>query len=285
MHSVALTAPLHTRAANVVTIADVTWLLDRHAESATTRLWRMLVPTVARRADRVIAISHAGAEHIERYLRVPRERIDVTLLGHRLQRSVEPLPERATRERFALGEGPIVLTVGTRKPHKNLLRLVRAMPAILDRRPGTRLVLCGNPTPYDAELRAEIASLSLERDVACLPFVELDELEGLYAAARCFVLPSLNEGFGLPILEAMGRGVPVACSDVSALPEVAGRAARYFDPLDITSIADALIDVLEDQALAERLIAEGKRQARTLSWERTAEATFESYERAFRQQH
>lgn len=280
LHSVALTAPLRTRAVNVVTIADVTWLLGP-APDMTTRLWRLVVPAVARRADRLIAISEASARDIEEHLDVPRDRIDVTLLGHRLQSRAAALPEAEVRARCSLGSGPIVLTVGTRKPHKNLVRLVQALPAVLERVPDAQLVLCGNPTSHEPELRAEIARLGLDRSVALLPFVEHDELEGLYAAASCFVLPSLNEGFGLPILEAMGRGLPVACSDLSAVPEVAGSAARYFDPLDVGAIAQAIIDLLEDRQSARRLAAQGRRHAGAFTWERTAQATLQSYERAW----
>lgn len=281
LHSVALTAPLHTRAVNVVTIADVTWMLEEHP-TPTTRLWRLLVPPVARRADRIIAISHAGAEHVERYLHVAPERIDVTLLGHGQGERVAPLPDVELRRRFSLGEGPIVLTVGTKKPHKNLLRLVQAMPAVLESRRDAVLVLSGNPTPYERELRAEARRLGLDEHVVFLPFVSAAELEGLYAAAQCFVLPSINEGFGLPVLEAMGRGVPVACSNVSALPEVAGAAARYFDPFDVSDISTALVDLLTSPDLAAWLVAEGHRQEASLTWGRTAQATLECYERAWR---
>ena len=280
LHSVAFTAPLRTRAVNVVMIPDVTWILERHPD-ASMRLWRLIVPTVARRADRVIAISNAGAEHIERYLRVPRERIDVTLLGYAPQNSVAPLPETQLRERLSLADGTIVLAVATRRPHKNLMRLIAAMPAVLDARPEAILVLCGNPTAHDADLHAEAERLGLGDRVDFLSFVEADVLEGLYAAAGCFVMASLNEGFGLPVLEAMGRGVPVACSNVSALPEVAGDAARYFDPYDVSDIGRVIVEILSDAALSEQLIDAGRRQAAGLTWQRTAERTLESYERAW----
>jgi glycosyltransferase involved in cell wall biosynthesis len=106
------------------------------------------------------------------------------------------------------------------------------------------------------------------------------ELEGLYRAARCFVFPSLYEGFGLPVLEAMARGVPVACSNRSALPEVAGDAALLFDPEDVAAIADALERLLTDDALAQRLGEAGREQAQQFSWRRAAEGTLASYRRA-----
>lgn len=280
LHSVGMTAPLRTRAVNVVMIADVIWMLGPPA-NATFRLWRLLVPPLARRADRIITISDAAAEQIELHLHVPRERIDVTLLGHAMHRARGQLPEDQLRDRFSLGEETIVLTVAARRPHKNLLRLIAAMPAVLAARPETMLVLCGAATPHDAELRAVARRLGVADHVAFLPFVDSVELEGLYAAAACFVLPSITEGFGLPLLEAMGRGVPVACSNISALPEVAGDAAHYFDPFDVSDIARAITEVLADPRLAERLVAAGRRRESSLTWERTAERTLESYERAW----
>ncbi|HWE12916.1 MAG TPA: glycosyltransferase family 1 protein [Solirubrobacteraceae bacterium] len=282
LHSVALTAPLWTQAVNVVTVADTTWLEGRPTDM-TTRMWRVVVPAVARRADRVIAISENGARDIVRHLRVPRERLDVTVLGHRRHEGLEPVPEAEVRKRFGLGDSPLVLAVGTRKPHKNMLRLLEAMPEVLAAKPDARLVLAGNPTSHESELRASAGQLGLQDRVTFLSFVETDMLEGLYATSTCFVMPSLHEGFGLPLLEAMGRGLPVACSNVSALPEVAGEAALYFDPMDVHQIARALIKLLGDSALRHRLGAAGRARETRMTWQATAEATLASYARAWRE--
>jgi glycosyltransferase involved in cell wall biosynthesis len=280
LHSLALTAPLWTRAVNVVTIADTTWLRGT-ALDATTRLWRLVVPPVARRADRLIAISSAGAQDITGHLRIPADRIDITLLGHARSASANVMPEVELRRRFGLGDGPLVLTVGTRKPHKNVLGLIAALPEVLEHEPRARLVLAGNPTAHEPELQAAVRHHGVADAVSFLPFVDEDALEGLYAAADCFVLPSFNEGFGLPLLEAMGRGVPVACSNVSALPEVAGDAARYFDPADSHQIAAALIDLLANRVLREQLAARGRAREAELTWGATAVATLDSYARAW----
>ena len=106
------------------------------------------------------------------------------------------------------------------------------------------------------------------------------QLEGLYALASAFVLPSFEEGFGLPVLDAMRRGVPVACSGVSALPEVAGDAALLFDPYADDEIARALRRLLEDRAFADELVARGRRRWRDFSWEATARSTLDTYRRA-----
>jgi glycosyltransferase involved in cell wall biosynthesis len=282
LHSIAFTAPLKTRAVNVVMLPDIIWIVaPDEDQSATMRLWRTVVPPIARRADRVIAISRASAEEIVSRLGVPRARIDVVPLGPGVAASVTPTPALLLSERFGLGDGPIVLAVSAKKAHKNLARLVQAMRLVHEREPAATLVLPGSPTAHEQELRALAASEGVGANVVFPPYVDAADLEGLYAAAACFVLPSLIEGFGLPILEAMRRGVPVACSNVSAMPEVAGEAARYFDPLDVQEIASAILDLLEDSALRVRLVAAGREQAQAFSWEATAELTLECYARAW----
>lgn len=282
LHSLAMTAPLRTRAVNVVTLADVTWIIAPDpGERWTARLWRVVVPPVARRADRVIVLSQAGAEHVQQYLRVPADRIDVVALAAGSGDHVDPTPEVMLRERLGLGGGPVVLTVSAKKVHKNLERLVRAMAVVTDRVPDAVLVMPGNPTEHERELRALAAEMGIAGNISFPAYVDAADLEGLYAIARCFVFASINEGFGIPVLEAMRRGVPVACSRASALPEVAGDAARYFDPYKVADIAGALVELLGDRGLAERLVACGREREKAFTWESSARGTLESYARAW----
>jgi glycosyltransferase involved in cell wall biosynthesis len=283
LHSPALTAPLATRATNVVVLADTTWItvpdLGR-GQAATVRLWRAVVPRVARRADRVIAISRASADDVRRHLGVSPDRIDVVPLGYGTPPRIAPTPERELRTKLGLGSGPIVLNVAMKKVHKNQLRLLRAMPAVREAAPGAQLVLPGPQTPYEDELRSEAVRLGLEDAIAFPGYVSDSDLEGLYSSASAFVFPSLNEGFGLPVLEAMSRGVPVVTSSVSSLPEVAGNAALLVDPLSVEAIAEATARVLTDSALRERLVEAGRQRPAAFTWERTAEATVDTWRRA-----
>jgi alpha-1,3-rhamnosyl/mannosyltransferase len=160
-----------------------------------------------------------------------------------------------------------------------LPRLIEAF-AQLERDPAPVLVLPGYATSHEDELTRRIAELGISDRVRMLGWVNERELEGLYRSARCFVFPTLAEGFGLPVLEAMERGVPVACSNASSLPEVGGEAVRYFDPRDTADIGRAIGELLGDDRLAHDLAAAGLEQARKFSWEKTAQQTVASYRRA-----
>jgi glycosyltransferase involved in cell wall biosynthesis len=279
LHSAALTAPLRTRPLNVLTIADVTWLRQPDpAEKSTTLLWRAIVPPVARRADRIIVISEATRREVVEDLRIPEDRIDVVPLGPGVEPSAQPTAERDLRERLQLGGGPVVLAVSALKVHKNVAALVRAMGLVRQSVPEAVVVVPANPTPLQAELE-RLAERTGAR-VVFPGWVNGADLEGLYRVASCFAFPSLREGFGLPVLEAMRRGVPVACGRLSALPEVAGDAALYFDPRRPEEIADAILRLLADRGLARDLAEKGRARARVFTWRRAAAETLASYERA-----
>ena len=281
LHSVAMTGPLRTSAVHVVTLGDLIWL--RHPETTgrvTTTVWKLAVPSVARRARRLLTFSEASRRDAVELLGLPSSKIDVVPLGPGLA-GVEPTAEADVRRRLDLADRPVILTVSAKKPHKNLLRVVRALPAVLGRVPNLVLVMPGAATPHEEELRSEAKRLGLEDAVRLPAFVDEHDLESLYRLASGVVVPSLYEGFGLPVLEAMRRGTPVACSDVSSLPEVAGDAARYFDPRSEGEIGQAIVDLLTDRALVAHLREAGSVRARMFDWETTAGRTLETYERAW----
>jgi glycosyltransferase involved in cell wall biosynthesis len=280
LHGIGLIAPLWLSPASVVTIADVTWIRQpEHAERWTARLWRVVVPPGARRAERVIAISEAAREEIVEDLRVAPERIDVIPLGPGSHIG-EAMDERELRDRLGLGDARVVLAVSALKAHKNLPPLVEAMVALRRTHPDAVLVIPGNPTPRQRELQALAGSLG-DADAVRFPgWVSGAELEGLYGVATAFAFPSLREGFGLPVLEAMRRGLPVACSNSSAVPEVAGHAALYFDPGRPEEIRSALERLLDDGALRAELSERGRRRAEEFTWQRTARETLSTYDRA-----
>jgi glycosyltransferase involved in cell wall biosynthesis len=280
VHSLASTAPAWGRFRRVVTIHDLIYRIHPDAHAGVLSLgMRVLVGLAARRSDRVIADSRSTRDDLVRLLSVPPERIDVVPLGVRASGRAEPTAEAGLRSRYELGDRPIALSVSAKRPHKNLLRLLDAVASIpSEERPV--LVVPGYSTWHEDALTGRRAELGLEGDVRFLSWVPDADLEGLYRAAACFVFPSLYEGFGLPVLEAMERGLPVACSDRSSLPEVAGDAALLFDPESTPAIAGAIRRLLGDAELRERLAQAGRLRAAGFTWERTARETFAAYERA-----
>ncbi len=281
VHSLASTAPLWGSFRRVTTVHDLIYARypDAHP-GVRDKGMRLLVPWAVRRSDRVIAISQSTRRDLIELLGVRADRIDVVPNGVGTVQRTPALSEAQTRARFGLDARPVLLSLAAKRPHKNLLALIDAVAMIpAERRP--LLVLPGYPTWHEAELRARAASIGVTEDVRFLGWLPAAEIEGLWAIARAFVFPSLYEGFGLPVLEAMARGVPVACSDASSLPEVAGEAALLFDPHDNAAIATAISRLLTDESLRARLQALGAAQAQRFTWRRTAQLTLESYARAF----
>jgi glycosyltransferase involved in cell wall biosynthesis len=282
VHSLASTAPLRGRFVRVTTIHDLNYKLVPDAHFGLLRLGMgVLVPAAARRSHRIVVDAESTAVDLERHLGVARAKVDVVPLGVSQELTVAPTAEPELRARLELGDRPILLSVSAKRPHKNLLRLLEAH-ARIDAAKRPVLVLPGYSTPHEQELIARAATLGSSEHVRFPHWVDQPDLEGLYAAATAFVFPSLYEGFGLPVLEAMRRGAPVACSDRSTLPEVAGDAALLFDPEDGEAIHAALVRLLGDGALRERLRAAGRERAALFTWDATAAATAAVYERALR---
>jgi len=280
VHSLASTAPAWGAFRRVVTIHDLIYRTVPEAHPGLRSLgMRVLVPLAARRSDRIIVDAATTRDDLQRWEGIGPEKVDVVPLGVGTTRRVPPLPESEIRRRLNAGERPVVLSVSAKLAHKNLIRLIGAVAGIpADARP--LLVLPGYATPHEADLRARIAQLGIGDDVRLLGWVPAEELEGLYAAAAAFVFPSLAEGFGLPVLEAMVRGVPVACSGRGALAEVAGPAALTFDPLSEPEIAGAIVTLITDRDRAARLAAAGRERASAFSWTATADGTLAAYHRA-----
>lgn len=169
----------------------------------------------------------------------------------------------------------LVLFVGAIQRRKNIARLVRAFERMPD---GWRLALAGAPDGFGAQQEMEAVEKSWRRSaIDVLGYVSQSVLENLYQRARIFVFPSLDEGFGMPVLEAMAHGVPVVTSARSALPEVAGDAALLADPCEVDAIADALLRVAHDVDLREDLIRRGLDRARQFSWDAAVERTWNIY--------
>jgi glycosyltransferase involved in cell wall biosynthesis len=293
LHSMANFAPPWGRFRRVVTIHDLQYravpeLLSRANRLATSAL----VSLAAYRAQRIIAVSSAGADEIVSGLRIARARIDVVPNGVRLPpEATEPTPSplsltsssrpsslSPSADDLRADGRPLALAVATHLPHKNLPALIDAL-ALIAAADRPLLVVAGHNTD-DGGLAARAAAAGVAADVRLLGPLSTAELDSLYALSDCLVLPTLHEGFGLPVLEAMARSLPVACSDIPALREVGGSAALYFDPRAPAQIAAAIMELIADNGLAGRLRELGRDRAATFSWSAAAAGTLASYHRA-----
>lgn len=214
-------------------------------------------------SDAIIAVSEFTADQVHQLLGVERSRLHVVHHG------IRALPRRP-----AAGREKIVLHVGAIQRRKNIVRLVKAFETLPD---DWRLVLAGSSGFGGAEILSYIDSSASRERIQVLGYVSSDALAGWYSRALIFAFPSLDEGFGMPVLEAMAAGVPVVTSNRSALPEVAGNAALLIDPESTSELADALGRLVFDQNLRLDLICRGLRRAAEFSWAEAVNRTWALY--------
>lgn len=275
-------APLRAPCPFVITVHDMSlWLYPQFHYSRRLIAMRPLIPLVARRAQAVIAVSHSARADILHILRLPPERVHVIYEAPAPQ--FRPLPPgpwaRRVRRRYGLPEH-YILYVGTIEPRKNLVRLLHAFLRLREEHGLPHaLFLVGQRGWKDGDIFATMTRLGLERAVRYLGYVPQDDLVALYNLADVFVFPSLYEGFGLPVVEAMACGTPVVTSNRGALAEITGDAAEHVDPTSVESIAAGMARVLLDEDRAQDLRARGQARARRFTWEQTAHQTAALYQR------
>ena len=273
----------HTRL--VVTVHDLAYLRfpATISDPAHLQLLTLALPRQCAEADRVIADSQSTKADLVELLGIPASKISVILLGNDV---VPPAPEEFERpEVVEFWKGVperYLLFVGTAEPRKNLQLLLRACALIKDQLAAGKVKLCltGAGGWKQEATESLIAQLQLEPFIVRLGYVPRAMLPLLYARSEAFVFPSLYEGFGFPVLEAMACGAPVITTNVSSLPEVGGDAALYCDPGDAEALAQHISSVLADRALAAALAEAGYRQAARFTWRQTALETLGVYRTA-----
>lgn len=269
--------PLVSAGRSVVTVHDLGYLAFPQAHRPLDRLYLdFSTRWNVTRATRVLADSEATRRDLITRYRAPAEKIEVAYPGwdEALWRPVPQAQIAAVKARYGIA-GDYILYLGTLQPRKNLVRLVRAFARLLgsdlaQAENRLQLVLAGQAGWLAQEVFEAVRRLGLGSAVVFTGYVADEEAVALMSGAQAFVFPSLYEGFGFPVLEAMACGVPVVCSNVSSLPEVAGEAALLVDPMDVDALAQAIQRILTDAALRERLVAHGYRQVTCFSWERCA---------------
>jgi glycosyltransferase involved in cell wall biosynthesis len=271
---------LPTRGKKVITVHDIFFMdfPDQAGEEAGNAFFRLAAASF-RDADGIVTSSMiTSVELISRFaLDEKKVRIIPPGLDSLFLEDVPADELRATRERFNLPPS-FLLFVGAQVPRKNLVRFVEALKIVHLHGIQIPLVLIGPAGEDSRYVRMKAESLGIGPWVMATGYLGQREIRNAYRLATAFVLPSLYEGFGMPLVEAMASGVPVAASQTSAIPEVCRDAAVYFQPESPESIAEKVVLVLEDEKLRQRLIARGKARARDFSWKKAAAETLAFYE-------
>lgn len=281
LHGTAFALPLAWPGPAVVMIHDLTFIRHPYLLRPERRLYlRLITRASVRRARRVIVNSHATGSEVETLLNVPSGRIDVTHLG--VDHIFRPLPPHEV-ERFRQAHDlpqRFILYLGTLEPRKNLTTLLRAFAALPQKDVG--LVLVGGRGWLYHAVESTIEELGLHPRIIRPGYVAAELLPLWYNAASVFAYPSLYEGFGMPLLEAMACGAPVVAADTTSLPEAVGRegAGTLVPPEDEAAWAEALGALLDDEDRRHEFAAKGREQAKGFTWAKTARQTVESYRRA-----
>ena len=265
----------------VVTIHDIIHVLfpEFLPHSLGFAYARMSIRFAVRRGRVLVTGSRTTAEDLKRLFGASEDRLRVIPHGVHAEFLVagEPEQDRASRASLGVG-GPYLLHVGNHKPHKNAEGLLKAYQLlVMGRRGGVPPLIMAGGFPADGELAQRARAMGLEGRVRCVGHVERRQLAALFRGATAFVYPTLYEGFGLPVLEAMACGVPVVAGDISAIREVAGDAVLRVNPRDVVELAGAVRRLLEQPDLQAQLRERGSERARAFSWRKAAEATLEAY--------
>jgi glycosyltransferase involved in cell wall biosynthesis len=272
VHSLANVAPLYPGAPSVVTLHDLTFMVTRTLGRVSAWSIGFFAKAAAHRADGLITGSAAARNEICTILGVPPERVIVIHHGHEPSRAQVATAEQGLRESYGLQGSRVVLCVAAKRPHKNQELLIRAVKLLEQ---DVQIVLTGHAEPYELELRELARELGVQERVRFVGYVPDADLQGLWRVAACAAFPTLAEGFGMPVIEALAHGIPVAASDIPVLREVGGELPHYFDPHDPVDAARAIVEALGDSSTHEQ----GPPYAARFSWRAAARATHEVYER------
>ncbi len=272
------TAPLIKFCPSVVVTHDMQYrYFPQDFSAPALAIMKILVPASAKSADKVVTLSNNSKKDIMRFCHIPEEKIEVTYAGRGTNFDFALQELEKVKEKFAV-KSDYIIAVANFYPHKNIPRLLEAFKEVTRTR-DVCLVLVGIKGRGYEEVMRKVDSLALGDKVVFTGRVSEQDLGALYKGARLFIFPSLYEGFGLPVLEAMSQEVPVVSSNAASLPEVVGDAGILFDPKNIEDMAAKIKLLLDDEKLRAELIGKGKKQVEKFSWENTAVQTLNVFKK------
>jgi glycosyltransferase involved in cell wall biosynthesis len=243
---------------------------------------KTLIPLSLKRADKIVGVSKFTRDEIIKYYKINPDKVDhiYNAVGDDFLKNRPTADElELVRQKYKLPAN-FVLYLGTLQPRKNIPQLISAFARIKDRLDGTKLVICGNLDGHNADpqIKKSVVEENLEKEVIFPGFIDEQDKAVVFALAHVFVFPSLYEGFGIPPLEAMSQNVPVLCSDIPSLKEIAADGALFFDLASLDDFSKKLYDVSVDNDLRNELIRLGKERVGFFSWEKTAQKMLAIYE-------
>ncbi|MBN1622512.1 MAG: glycosyltransferase family 4 protein [Endomicrobiales bacterium] len=282
LHVPCFTPPLIRKCKLIVTIHDLIGVrMPENSLAFPSRFyWGRYFPNLSKRADIIITDSEYSRKDIIELLKIPENRIKVIPLaaGERFKPGKDKDMVQQTKNKYNIGNSPYVLFVGNIEYRKNIILLLKIWKKL---RLPHKLVLAGSKTGYTDNLVRFISENEIKDRVLLTDYISDEDIVNLYNGADLFVYPSLYEGFGLPVLEAMSCGTPVIASNTTSLPEIVSDAGILTDPNNIDELQDAIVKVLSDSSLRSKLKEKGLIRSKLFSWERVARETLEVYNGIF----
>jgi len=288
-HSPTLSLPQSYHAPAVVTAHDLT--VYKFPELYTSKQQshlKITIPQAVKQAKKIIAVSYSTKKDLKEIFGLGDEKIKVIYHGldKRFFKKSTPAMIKKIKTKFNI-KNDYLLFLGTLESRKNIFRIIEAYERLRERISNSQfsisncqLVLAGAPGWNFKEIEKRIAISKYKNDIILPGYIEADDLDPLFEEAKIFVFPTLYEGFGLPVIEAMANGIPVITSNVSSLPEIAGENAILVDPLNVAEITQAMFDLLTKPEIWQRYSQLGKEKAKEFDWQRTAAETIRVYQEA-----
>ncbi len=297
-HSPALFLPRSYQGSSVITVHDLCIYKFPELTSSVKPLFlKTIIPDTLKEAKKIIAVSSSTAKDLSEFFDFSRKKIEVVFHGldQRFFKKVGLSKIGKIKQKYGISKN-YLLFLGTLEPRKNIIRIIEAYERLRDGliriQPASKgvkrgrvfsryqLVLAGSKGFKFQEIKKKISQSEYKKDIILPGYIEADDLGPLFSGAKLFIFPSIYEGFGLPISEAMAKGVPVITSNASSIPEVTGEAAILVDPYNVAEIAQAIYNLLIDKNLRKELKQKGQRRAKKFSWEECAKRTLKVYKQA-----
>lgn len=263
---------LLSKSKQIITIHDFIPLYYPEVAKHQCAYYKYLMPVLLKRAYKIVCISENTKKDIQKFYKVDESKIVVIYNGYDEELFNEKNKDREKLKKYNINYDYLVM-VGASYPHKNLDAAIKGFKTIADKT-DCNLVIVGKDSPYIVKLKALAKELGIEDRVKFVGYVSNEDLATLYGYAKAFVYPTLYEGFGLPILEAMGCGTAVLCANNSSLPEVSRGTALIFDEKNVNDIGEKMLTIINDEALRSELIEKSKENIKDFSWKKTADEVY-----------